>query len=317
MALVETWQRAWDAARELFYASDCPNDHFRTSTEYADVLAAAIAHRIAEPVTQSIALCGSADIVDIGGADARLLTALRGVLVDKGFDAGDLRCVVIDLRSLCVEGIETVVGRAPDCLERAFPAGITGAVIAHEWLDDIACDVVEVDPLGVRRTVLVDRSTGAERLGDPVDSTVERWLDEWWPIREPGDRAEVGIPRDHAWSAVLRHMRFGSALAIDYGHRRHDRPRGGSLSAYRSGRRVDTIPDGTCNITAHVAMDALAPGGSIVTQRERMRSELGECVGDPITRSRMATLTDPSGLGAFLWREDRVAAESDVPRWAS
>jgi hypothetical protein len=51
-------------------------------------------------------------------------------------------------------------------------------------------------------------------------------------------------------------------MAIDYGHVRVERATGawdgGTLAAYRRGRLVSPVPDGSCNITAHVAVDACA-----------------------------------------------------------
>ncbi len=54
----------------------------------------------------------------------------------------------------------------------------------------------------------------------------------------------------------------GLAIAIDYGHVRADREAGawdgGTLAGFRRGRLVPPVPDGSCNITAHVAMDSCA-----------------------------------------------------------
>ncbi|HBF78819.1 MAG TPA: hypothetical protein DD420_02430, partial [Streptomyces sp.] len=60
----------------------------------------------------------------------------------------------------------------------------------NEWLDNVPADVAEADADGVARRVLVRRSDGAERLGDPVTGADARWLERWWPLARPGDRAE-------------------------------------------------------------------------------------------------------------------------------
>ena len=52
----------------------------------------------------------------------------------------------------------------------------------------------------------------------------------------PGDRVEVGRQRDDAWAALLDRLPAGSvAVAVDYGHTVADRPREGTLVAYREG----------------------------------------------------------------------------------
>jgi cytochrome P450 len=56
------------------------------------------------------------------------------------------------------------------------------------------------------------------------------WLERWWPLREPGDRAEIGRTRCAAWAAVLRRLRRGLAVAMDYSHTRAARPVYGTLT---------------------------------------------------------------------------------------
>ena len=71
-------------------------------------------------------------------------------------------------------------------------------------------------------------------------------------------------------------MKGGSALATDYGHDRAERLecyRHGTLAGYRAGRIVRPSPDGTANLTAHVAVDACAharPGTRLRCQREEI-----------------------------------------------
>ena len=130
------------------------------------------------------------------------------------------------------------------------------------------CDVVELDDDGVVRLVLVDPDTGDERLGDPIDSG---WLDAWWPLTEPGQRAEIGEPRDEAWAEAVEAV-TGLAVAIDYGHLTDDRPPYGSLASYRDGQEVDIRPDGSRDVTAHVAVDAVCDrvGGCLERQRDAL-----------------------------------------------
>ena len=52
-------------------------------------------------------------------------------------------------------------------------------------------------------------------------------------------------------------VRRGAVLAVDYGHTVGERPADGTLTAYRAGALVVPVPDGSCDLTAHVAIDSL------------------------------------------------------------
>ena len=85
-----------------------------------------------------------------------------------------------------------------------------------------------------------------------------------WPAggRWAGDRRDPGRdrldPRRRLGRRRRRTSSAGCALAVDYGHLRADRPPFGSLTGYRDGRQVPPVPDGGSDVTAHVAMDAVA-----------------------------------------------------------
>ena len=198
---------------------------------------------------------GLSTVVDLGAGGGELLRGLYGL--EPG-----LTLVGVDLAP------------RPDDLpaeiawHREIPAEFDGLLIAHEWLDNIPCDVVELDDDGDVREVLVDPDSGAERLGEPVDSA---WLDAWWPLTEPGQRAEIGEPRDQAWAEAVEAV-TGLAVAIDYGHLTDDRPPYGSLASYRDGQEVDIRPDGSRDVTAHVAVDAVCDrvGGCLERQRDAL-----------------------------------------------
>ena len=98
--------------------------------------------------------------------------------------------------------------------------------------------MVELDDDGVVRLVEVDPDSGTERLGEPVESA---WLDRWWPLREPGARAEIGEARDDAWADAVGRVR-GIALAVDYGHTTDARPPFGSLALSPTDRRSTSCP---------------------------------------------------------------------------
>jgi len=107
---------------------------------------------------------------------------------------------------------------------------------------------------------------------------------------------------------------------VDYGHARGDRPAHGTLTAYRDGALVPAVPDGSCDLTAHVAVDALEHD-EVMTQRAALR-DLGVAAATPdvtlartdpaaylsaLARSSAAlALTDPAGLGGFGWVLRRV-----------
>lgn len=173
------------------------------------------------------------------------------------------------------------------------------------------------------RLVLVSPD-GTERLGDPVTGADADWLARWWPLPHcarttPRLRAarRDRPPRDAAWSRAVRALRAGLAVTADYAHSRDARPPYGTLTGFREGREVRPVPDGTCDITAHVALDACAgPGAEHLTQRQALhalgidgrRPPLSLASSDPAAYVRAlgaagaaAELTDPAGLGSFGW----------------
>src|SRR6185503_3435665 len=81
-----------------------------------------------------------------------------------------------------------------------LPAGHAGLVLANEVLDNIACDVAQLDPDGRPRLIELHRVTGEERLGPPVDAEQASWLATWWPLTGQSDRAEIGLTRDALWA---------------------------------------------------------------------------------------------------------------------
>ena len=124
-------------------------------------------------------------------------------------------------------------------------------------------------------------------------------------------RVENGSSRDLAWAAAVSRVRRGLAVAVDYGHTMADRRP--TLTGYRDGRQVPPVPDGSCDLTAHVALDsaAAATGSLLVRQREALQSlgvsaELPDA-GHPSYPAALAgasqarELLDTDGLGGFGW----------------
>lgn len=308
-----TWREATERALYgpggFYRRPEGPGGHFRTSVHASSLFAAAVA-RLA-------AAAGLRRVVDLGAGRGELLTALAGL--DGGPDGG-----------LELLGVE-VTERPEDLPPRVgwvgqLPPRLPGTLlVANEWLDNVPCDVVQRFR-GRWRLVLVDPRTGAERSGpDPAPADLD-WLDRWWPPQ--GVRAEVGRPRDEAWADVVRRLDGGLAVAVDFCHDREQRAGGafptGTLAGYRAGRAVPPVPDGSCDITAHVALDACAAAGKaagasatvLTDQRSALRALGVEATRPPLTlassapRSYLAALatagqagelTARGGLGDFGW----------------
>ncbi|MGH1563833.1 SAM-dependent methyltransferase [Mumia sp. DW29H23] len=296
------WREAWTEAlygRDGFYRREHPADHFRTSVHASDAFARA--------VLAYARRTGLRAVVDVGAGRGELLRALATAA------PGELELHGVDVRAR-PDDLPAEIGWSAE-----VPDGIDGLLIANELLDDIPCDVVERAEDGDLRHVRVDPASGAEGLGPPVrDPATLAWLARWWPCSVPGERAEVGLPRDTWWRDAVAHVTRGAAIAIDYGHRAGDRPPFGSLRAYRDGAEVDVVPDGSCDVTAHVAVDAVADavGGTVLRQREALRDlgvdgtrpPLALASSDPraylaalAAASEAAELTASGGLGDFWW----------------
>jgi SAM-dependent MidA family methyltransferase len=199
-------------------------------------------------------------------------------------------------------------------------------VVAHEWLDVVPCTIAEVADDGTLREVLVDPATGEEQCGPPVSTEDAAWVEQHWPRRSTGDRIEVGRSRDEAWSDLVARVRSGLVIGIDYGHLVSERPSAGTLAAYREGHLVDPVPDGSCDLTAHVAMDTLG-ADELHRQRDVLlflgvdarMPEQSTAATDPVGYLRAlerasveARLLDRGGFGAFWWVLQRVEGP-DVP----
>ncbi|WP_371653986.1 MULTISPECIES: SAM-dependent methyltransferase [unclassified Streptomyces] len=311
----------WRAATEralygpggFYLRPEGPAGHFRTSVHASPLFARAVA-RLLEEVAEEVAEelgGGEVAFVDMGAGRGELVTGVLAAL-PAGFP----------VRAYAVER----AARPPGLDERVTwlarpPTGVRGLLFANEWLDNVPADVAEADADGVPREVLV-RPDGTEQLGAPVSGEDARWLERWWPLREPGERAEIGRTRDEAWAGAVSSLEAGLAVAVDYAHVASARPRYGTLTGFRGGREVAPVPDGTCDITSHVALDACAgPSGELVPQREALaalgvtgtRPPLSLASTDPAAYVRAlarageaAELTARGGLGDFLWLRERV-----------
>ncbi len=283
----------------FFTAGAGPGAHFRTSGHASALFVGALG-RLVAAVDAALGRPDPLDVVDVGAGRGELLAALPGHL--PAGVARRLRAVAVELAPR-PDGLPAWIGwtdRVPDVVQ--------GVLLAVEWLDNVPLDLVRDG-----RYLHTDGS-----LGEPVDAADAAWLARWWPTASAEQVAEVGLPRERAWSAALSRVRRGLALAVDYGHLRADRPALGSLTGYRGGRQVPPVADGSCDLTAHVAVDSLAQasGGRLLRQRTALhalgvdgaRPPLALAGTDPAGYLRAlagageaAELTDPAGLGAHWW----------------
>lgn len=316
-----------------FYArGEPPARHFRTSVHASPGYAAAVLELLRE-VDAGLGWPERIDLVDVGAGRGELLEQVLAAAAEPGLAgrglAGRIAACAVEVAPRAA-GLDSRIR-----WEREPPAGITGLVIASEWLDNVPLDVVELTAAGPA-VVQVDPVTGAERPHGQPDPADLAWIGAWWPLRACGERAEVGRTRCTAWAGVIRRIDRGVAVAADYGHLKASRPGCGTLTGYLEGRTVPAIPDGSRDITAHVALDACAEAGKaagtgetvLTTQRAALRAlgldarrpPLGLAASDPegyalalCRASQDAELVDAAGLGGFGWLAQAVGTRLPGP----
>ena len=267
------WREAMERALygpDGFFVRESPGRHFRTSVTATPVFATAV-RELAARVDEALGRPDPFDVVDLGAGGGELLQALPDVPARWRL---------------------TAVDRAPDrgagVRWTAELPEVDGLLFANEWLDAVPLEVLFDGRLV---EVAVD---GTERLGEPAPAELLEWAARWWP---QGRRVEVGLTRDRAWAAAVAHVRRGLAVAVDYGHVLGDRSdlgdRRPTVTGYRDGRQVHPVLDGSCDITAHVALDAClaATGGRLLLQREALTA-LGVDATPP---PRSLATADPRG----------------------
>jgi SAM-dependent MidA family methyltransferase len=227
-------------------------------------------------------------------------------VVDLGAGRGELASAVVAqapaLRVTAVDVVDRPRGLPPSLAWVRSPGGaalpdeLTGLrrtlVLAHEWLDVVPCAVATRED-GPWRVLAVDPATGRESRDGPPSPAEAAWLDRW--AGPAARRVEVGLSRDRAWADLVTRVDDGLVVAVDYGHTLPERPLEGTLTAYRSGLQVAPVPDGSCDLTAHVAVDALAaatPGAGVqvLPQRSVLEDLLGPVAPVPHELAR----TDPT-----------------------
>lgn len=334
-----TWQR-WGAAMERalygpdgFYTSGtgAPGRDFRTSSTASPHFARALL-RLAAHVDAALDFPDPFVLVEVAAARGALLKALRDNLAEAPQLRDRLRLVGVDLAPRPDDLPDDVTWHDDVADVLLFD----GLLVANEWLDNVPCDVAEMtEAYAVYVEVAED---GTERRGERVEPADQDWLDRWWPLVDDGERAELGHTRDAAWCQAIAKVDRGLALCIDYAHDLGAREAGlwatGTLTGFKEGRQVAARPDGTTDVTAHVALDAVAAAGIVggasdtlmLDQRTALRAlgltggrpDLSLATSDPQAYLRAlsgageeAELIARGGLGDFGWLVQGVGI--DVP----
>ncbi|WP_192796681.1 SAM-dependent methyltransferase [Serinicoccus kebangsaanensis] len=286
------WDEAWQEALygpAGFYRRSAPAAHFATSAQGIP----GSGRVLAEAIAGLCARHGCRTVLEVGAGRGELLGRLREV-------DPRLRLVGVDVVQRPEQApvddwlVSPGGGRLPEGLRDLRQT----LVLAHEWLDVVPCPVVQRDEQQVWRAVQVSAAadgTWRESTGAPLSGPMLDWTRRW--LGPQVQRAEVGLSRDLALADLLGRVRSGLVVAVDYGHTGTERPPRGTLTGFRDGREVEPVPDGSCDLTAHVAVDALAasaaahlsptgpasgevptthPAVRLATQRDLLRDLLGD-----------------------------------------
>jgi SAM-dependent MidA family methyltransferase len=307
-----------------------PTGHFRTSAHASPLFATAML-RLVAAADEALGRPDPLDVLDIGAGGGHLLRRLA--LLAPAYLRRRLRLAAVELAPPPADLPAEIAwsARMPDT------GSLSGVVMATEWLDNVPLDVAEVDEEGVLRYLLVEPLTGVEIHGEPVLGEDADWADRWWAEvpRDPGVRVELGGPRDRAWASAVECLDRGLAITVDYGHMWDTRPPAGTLTGFYAGRPASAVPDGSRDITAHVAIDAACAAGEAVagvaamltTQREALaalgvdgsRPPVDLAARDPAAyvgalsaATQAAELIEPGGLGGHHWIVQPVGLAADA-----
>ncbi|GAB4059636.1 SAM-dependent methyltransferase [Catellatospora paridis] len=301
-----------------FFVRERPADHFRTSAQ-SPHFARAIAVLVAD-VDRALGSPEVFDLVDVGAGRGELLHAVLAAL-DAPLRAR-VRAVAVEVSARADDaaaerGATTGTGDTPGAdvgpgtavsWRTELPRGLTGLLLATEWLDNVPLDLA-------RDGSYLDTDLNPCGPLDPADAA---WIERWWPAG-PDDVVEIGRSRDEAWAEAVGALDAGLALAVDYGHRRERRPILPTVTGFWNGREVPPAFDGSTDITCHVAVDSIAADRAdrlLLDQRSALhrlgvtaqRPPLALASTDPVgyvralaATSEIGELTATGGLGAHWW----------------
>lgn len=322
---IDAWHDALYGPDGFYRRTEGPAGHFATSAQGIP----GVSEILAQTVAALAERCDADVVVDFACGRGELAESLPPFIGEDveviGVDVIE-RPATLDLR---VAWVRSPGGEAVPPLDAL--AGRRALVIAHEWLDVVPCVIAEADDDGVLREVLVTHD-GTESLGAPLTDIDlggigppdldEQRAASHHPDAHPGERVEISRTRDAAWTRLVdevrRHAAPGSVVVgVDYGVTAQTRSPLGTLTGFRDGVECTPVPDGTCDITAHVAVDSLDVD-TCVTQRDLMLDLFGAEPLDPVpvelattnpplylqrlaVRSALAAAVHPDGLGAFFW----------------
>src|SRR5580765_125783 len=305
----DAWQDALYGPDGFYRRPEGPAGHFTTSTQ--GPLGVVFAEAIATLADRE----GCDLVVDVGAGRGELLGQLAVLRPDLRLMGVD----IVDRPADLPDAVDWLVSPGGPSLPAELKGLVGALVVAHEWIDVVPCTIAEVDRDDVLREVLVD-SGGVESLGGPVTGWELDWVNRWWGDRGPGDRLEIGDTRDDAWEDLVGRVDQGTLVAIDYAQAGHGGQSEDTFTAYRNGVQTAAVPDGSCDLTAHVMIDSLVHDDAIhqadVLRRLGIRATTPDhalSLADPaaylrglIRASAVTELADPRGLGAFVWAIVRV-----------
>lgn len=298
------WDLAWQQALygpDGFYRATLPAAHFATPAQGVPGGTPVLAEALVALARQH----DLAQVVEVGSGGGELLAEILALAPDLRLTAVEVAPTSQAVRSpgpACVRWLAAPGGAGlPDELTQLESA----LVLAVEWLDVVPCPMAQVGRSGVPLRVEVEVGSGRERLADPLEGPDLAWAERYWPVRRAaaGARVEIGRTRDRAFADLVGRVASGLVVAVDYGHRASERPAFGSLTGYREGGQVAAVPDGTCDLTAHVAIDSLA-----TTRLARQRDILGDLAPSAGRPDHALAATDPPAYLAALSREAAHAA---------
>ncbi len=321
---MEPWVEAWTRSANTFYSGEWPADHFATAPSHSTAVAEGLVHHLTHVVEHLYdgGYFGVIDVWEVGGGDGTLMAQVLA-LAGQQHPTVTFRAKVIELRprpSHLASTIEWIHGP----VETHLPESIRGLIFAHEVLDDVPLTLAQYDESFTLRQVMVNPATGDEELGAPISANDGEWVSRWWPHQSVGGRVEIGAARDQVWAVIASSVSTGIAIAIDYAHTREQRSLGafapGTLTGFRHGYPCQPVPDGSMNITAHVALDACAVAAEqacsplpvttvLVSQRDALgvldRSATPQSPHEALVAiaqySQRELARDTQGFGAFTW----------------